>query len=64
MLSATCSSGAAAAVCDAAEAQQASGCSVPLAHHEQRLSVFDTTEAEEPAGVKCCLLTRSSCRSV
>ena len=47
MLSAACSSGAAAAVCDAAEAQQAGGYSVPLAHHEQRLSVFDTAEAEE-----------------
>ena len=31
---------AAAAVCDAAEAQQAGGGSVPRAHHEQRLSVL------------------------
>ena len=64
MLSAACSSGAAAAMCDAAESQLTGGGSVPLAHHEQRLSVLDTAEAEEPAGVECRVLIRSSGRSV
>ena len=62
--SAACSSGAAAAVCDATEAQLTGGGSVPRAHHEQRLSVYDTAQAEEPAGVECHVLIRSSGRSV
>ena len=50
-------------MCETAEAQQAGGGSVPLAHQEQRPQCVTPPRLSKPAGVQCRLLIMSSgCR--